>query len=148
MDLAVCVNRADDRPVRLELLGARAKPNFKGCLSVHANSILVTRSRRRRVHTNRFRRSIARSVCRIANLEESLSGIRGPCRSPLAHWLCSPSGADAVAVRSRPRASGGGGHAKRGDQVILPDFGDAGLEFASSSTKKGPRSWENCSDWH
>lgn len=68
----------------------------------------------------------------------------------------------AVSVPSRPWHDGdgddqyplaaagvrGGGGAKRRDQVVVLVFGNAGLGIASLSTKKGPRSCENCSDWH
>ena len=35
-----------------------------------------------------------------------------------------------------------------GTKLVVLVFGDAGSEIASLSTKKGPRSCENCSDWH
>jgi hypothetical protein len=49
---------------------------------------------------------------------------------------------------SRRRGVRGGGGAKRRDQVVVLVFGKAGLGIASLSTKKGPRSCGNCSDWH
>ena len=33
-------------------------------------------------------------------------------------------------------------------KLVVLAFGDAGLEIASLSTKKGPRSCENCLGWH
>ena len=66
---------------------------------------------------NRFRWSVAKIVCRITNLEESLSRARPLCRPPLAHWLRSPSGADCRCRRGRGRGVWGGGGAKRRDQA-------------------------------
>src|SRR5215211_6612393 len=60
---------------------------------------------------NRFRWSLAKkSVCRITNLEESLSRTRPAMPLPLAHWLHSPSGDDCRRRRGR-------GRAKRRDQA-------------------------------
>jgi hypothetical protein len=56
---------------------------------------------------NRFRWNVAKSVCRITNLEESLLPVTRQCRSPLAHWVRSPSGADCRCRRGRgPRRLG------------------------------------------
>ena len=69
------------------------------------------------------------------------TGLPHRLRSPERRRLPLPPGSRAASVW-------GGGGAKRRDQVVVPVVGDAGLEIASLSTKKGPRSCENCSDWH
>lgn len=86
-------------------------------------------------------------MCRITNLEESFSR-KTTMPLPARTLTAQPSGADCRNVGVAAAGVWGGGGSKRRDQVVVPVSGDAGLEIASLSTKKGPRSWENCSDWH
>jgi hypothetical protein len=102
---------------------------------------------RRGSRQNWFTWSIAKSVHRITNVEESLHA-KDDHAVPL-HIGCAARAAPiAVAAGFAAADVWGGGGAKRGDQVVALVFGDAGLEIASLSTKKGSRSCENCSDWH
>jgi hypothetical protein len=65
-----------------------------------------------------------KSVCRITTWKN--------------HFHAQPERASiAVAAGSRPRAVWGGGGAKRRDQVVVPVFGDAGLEIAGFIDQEG-----------
>jgi len=70
---------------------------------------------------NRFRLSIAKSVCRITNLEESLSRTRRHA-APRSHIGCAAREAP-IAVAVGAAAVWGCGGAKRRDQVVVPVFG-------------------------
>jgi hypothetical protein len=89
-----------------------------------------------------------KSVCRITNLEESLHA-QDDHAAPRSHIGSAARAAPiAVAAGVAAAASGVAEAPSVGTKLVVLVFGDAGSEIASLSTKKGPRSCENCSDWH